>query len=108
MNDTASFPQRALLLGVMWFPATFMALWVCSALGWWSARHIEPALAFVFTAVFLAAFLLQVRAVFRALAVLRARPETRQPLHWLLLAVGILTAVLAAGFAAVFGFLAFG
>jgi hypothetical protein len=106
-TGTTPFPHRALLLGVTWFPATFLVLWTCSALGWWSPRHMEWPLAVFFTALFLFVFLWQAKVVLRALVVLRSHPETRLPLHYLLLAIGVLTAVLAAGFTWVFGVIAF-
>ena len=107
MTDKGPFPQRALLLGVTWFPATFLLLWVCSVLGWWSPQHMEWSLAVFFTALFLFAFLWQLKIVLSALVVFRAHPETRLPLNYLLFAVGVLTVVLAAGFTWVFGVITF-
>jgi hypothetical protein len=107
MTGMTPFPQRALLLGVLWFPASFLLLWACAAFGWWSAHHMDSPLAIFFAALFLLAFLLQARIVVRAFTALRSDPEARVPVNYLLLAVGILTAVLAAGFAAVFGQIGF-
>lgn len=97
------FPQRALLLGVLWIPAMFLVLWACAELGWWSSHHMDTPLAVFFTASFLFVFTLQIRVTLRALASLRSHPDTRLPLNYLLLAVGVLTAVVAAGFTLVFG-----
>src|SRR5687767_5135387 len=107
MTGTTPFPQRALLLGVLWFPASFLLLWACAAFGWWSAQHMDPPLAISFTALFLLAFMLQVKIVVRAISALRSHPEARVPINYLLLAVGILTAVVVAGFATVFGVIGF-
>ena len=96
------FPQRALLLGTLWFPATFLMLLACMALGWWSAHHMETALAAGFAAIFLLAATLQGRFVIRAIVLLRARADTRLPLNYVLLVMGMLTVVLAAGFAFLF------
>lgn len=105
--DNAPFPQRSLLLGVLWFPATFLLLWACAALGWWSAHHIEPPLAVFLAALYLLAFLLQVKVILCAVAALHSHADTRMPINYLLLAIGVLTAVLAAGFTLVFGVIAF-
>lgn len=107
-TGTTAFPQRALLLGVTWFPAAFLALWACAELGWWSARHMERWLAIFFAALFLVAFAWEAGIVLRAVAAFRAHPVSRVPINYLLLGVGVLTAVLAAGFAAVFAAFVFG
>jgi hypothetical protein len=67
---------------------------------------METPLAVFFAALFLFAFALQIRVTLRALASFRSHPDTRLPLNYLLLAVGVLTAVIAAGFALVFGVIA--
>ena len=105
-TGTRQFPQRALLLGTLWFPLTFLILWACAELGLWSSHHMETALAVVFTALFLFAFTLQITFVFRALAVLRAQADVRLPLNYILLAAGIITTLLAACFAVFFGVIA--
>ena len=107
MTGTAQLPQRALLLGVLWFPATFSVLWVCAALGMWSSQHMETPLAVFFAALFIFAFAMQIKVVLPAIALLRSHANMRLPLNYLLLAVGVLTAVIAAGFALVFGVIAF-
>lgn len=106
MPATTQFPQRALLLGVLWFPGTFLVLWACAALGLWSSDHMETSFAFFFAAVFLLALALQLKVVLRAMASLRSCPDARLPLNYLLLAIGALTVVIVAGFALVFGVIA--
>jgi hypothetical protein len=106
ITSTAQFPQRALLLGVLWFPATFLVLWACAALGMWSSHHMDTSLAVFFAALFILAFTLQIKAILPAVALLRFHASVRLPLNYLLLAIGVLTAVIAAGFALVFGAIA--
>lgn len=67
---------------------------------------METSLAVFFTAVFILAFTLQAKAVLPAIALLRLHASLRLPLNYLLLAIGILTAIIAAGFALVFGTIA--
>jgi hypothetical protein len=107
MTGTSPFPQRALLTGVLWFPATFLVLWACSALGWWSSRHMEFPLVAFFATLFLLMFLMQIQIIRRALTAFRLYPDTRLPINYLLFAIGVLTAILAAGFTAVFVVIAF-
>ena len=106
VRASTQFPQRALLLGVLWFPATFLALWVCAALGLWSAHHIETTLAVFFVAVFLLVLTLQIKVILRGFASFRSHSATRLPINYLLLAVGVLTAVIAAGLALLLGIIA--
>ena len=63
-------------------------------------------LAVFFTALFLVAFALQTRVLLRAIALLRSHTDVRLPLNYCLLVIGVLTAVVAAGFAVVFGVIA--
>lgn len=100
------FPQRALLLGTLWFPVTFLVLWACAEAGLWSSHHMDTAFAVFFAAVFLFAFSLQTTFVFRALALLRTQAEMRLPLNYVLLIAGVITTVLAACFAVLFGTIA--
>jgi hypothetical protein len=67
---------------------------------------METPLAAVFTALFFFAFALQTKVVLRAFASLRSHTDMRLPLNYLLFAMGVLTAVIAAGFALVFGVIA--
>jgi len=100
------FPQRALLLGVLWFPVTFLLLWVCAALGLWSSHHMETSFAVVFAAVFLFASIFQAKVLLRACALLRSNTDMRLPLNYVLSAIGVLTMVIAVGLALVFGVIA--
>jgi hypothetical protein len=100
------FPQRALLLGTLWFPITFFVLWACAALGLWSSQHMETPLAVFFAALFLFAFTLQITFVVRALALLRTQADLRLAINYILLIAGVVTAVLAACFAVLFGVIA--
>jgi hypothetical protein len=67
---------------------------------------METALAVFFAALFLFAFSLQGTFVLRALALLRTQADMRLPLNYILLIAGVVTTVLAAGFAVLFGAIA--
>ena len=68
---------------------------------------METPLAVFFAALFLLAFTLQITVLLRAFALLRSHTDLRMPLNYLLVAIGVLTAVVAAGFALVFGTIVF-
>lgn len=67
---------------------------------------METSLAVFFTALFIFAFALQIKVILPAIALLRFHANMRLPINYLLLAIGVLTAVIAAGFALVFGAIA--
>jgi hypothetical protein len=62
--------------------------------------------AVVFAAVFLFASIFQAKVFLRACALLRSNADMRLPINYLLSAVGVLTTVIAAGLALVFGVIA--
>ncbi len=68
---------------------------------------METPLAVFFAALFLFAFALQTRFVLGAFSLLRSRTDMRLPINYILLVIGVLTAVLAASFTLVFGVIAF-
>ena len=68
---------------------------------------MELPFAAFFAALFLLIFLMQVQVIRRALIAFRLHPDTRLPINYLLFAIGALTAILAAGFTAVFVTIAF-
>ena len=105
-TSASRFPQRPLVLGTLWFPVAFLVLWACATLGWWSSHHMGAAFAVCFAAIFLFAVALQSKFVLRAIAVLREQAEMRLPLNYILLVMGVLTVILAAGFAVLFGIIA--
>lgn len=67
---------------------------------------METPLAVFFAVLFLFAFSLQIAFVLRALALLRTEVDMRLAINYILLIAGVVTAVLAACFAVLFGVIA--